>query len=415
MALYRRGSCGQTAPWRPRRAADAEGVARSVGNSSPYRHIRKLADPLRLYRHLLLLVITLGHLLPPAALAAPPQPDPDMKRLLDTWTSLSGRPIEGLNPAQARSQPSLQTAVSVLARKLGKSSKPQSVARVETIKVDGAEGELPARLYTPAGEGPFPVLVYFHSGGWVLGGLEDADASARALANAAGCLVVSVAYRQAPEHPYPAAVLDAHAAFNDIVDRASQLGGDRRRVAVGGEGSGANLAVVVCLMAMEKRTPMPIHQLLICPITDTNFDTLSYRRNAQARPYSRASMQWFFRHYLSKPGQASSPYVSVLKKSAVDMPAATVIVAELDPVASEGQAYHQHLLDSAVDSQLGLYHGVTADFFGTGAVVGKAREAVKFAGRRLQKAFVINRPYARPQQSGSRRPATQRPAPAVAP
>lgn len=335
-------------------------------------------------------------LLAPLALAAPPKADADMRRLLDTWSSLRGRPVETLTAAQARSQPGLQTAVGVLLKKLGKPTRPQPVARVESITLPGAEGDLPARLYTPAGQGPFPVLVYFHGGGWVLGGLEEYDASARALANAAGCVVVSVGYRQAPEHPYPAAVLDAYAAFNHVADRASELGGDRRRVAVAGEGSGANLAAAVCLMAMEKGTVLPLHQLLICPITNTAFDTPSYRRNANARPYSKAAMQWFFQQYLEKKGQGASPYVAILKKSALDLPPATVIVAELDPLASEGEAYHKHLVNSAVDSQLGLYHGVTADFFGTGAVVGKAKKAVDFAGRRLRKAFTIRRPYSSP-------------------
>jgi acetyl esterase/lipase len=316
-----------------------------------------------------------------------------MQRLLEAWSAFRGRPLEGLTAAEARAQPSLQTAVDVVLKKQGKSVAPQSVAKVESRLVPGAEGDLTARVYTPAGEGPFPVLVYFHGGGWVLGGIEDYDASARALANAAGCVVVSVGYRQAPEHPYPAAVKDASAAFSYISKNAGEFGGDSRRVAVGGEGSGANLAAVVCMMAMEQRSRMPVHQLLICPITNFAFDTPSYRRNANARPYSKAGMQWFFKQYLSKRGQAKSPYVSILKKSLVDLPPATVIVAELDPLRSEGEAYHKHLLAGAVDSQIGIYSGVTADFFGTGRVVAKAKKAANFAGRRLHKSFTINRPY----------------------
>lgn len=345
-------------------------------------------------RHVLRL-LTLAILLCQAALAAPPKADPDMQRLLDTWTAFGGRSLEGLTAAQARSQPLLQDAVPVLLKKLGKPTGPQSVARVQPRKVKGHEGDLQAVVFTPAGEGPFPVLVYFHGGNWVLGGIDDYDASARAIANAAGCVVVSVGYRQAPEHPYPAAVNDAYAAFNDIVGSAAEFGGDPRRVAVGGESSGANLAAVVCLMAMQNRTSMPVHQLLICPIAGADFNTASYRRNASARPYSAAAMRWFFSQYLSKKSQARSPYVDILSKSAVDLPPATVIVADMDPLASEGEAYHKHLLASAVDSQLGFYQGVTADFFGTGAVVGKAKKAVAFAGKRLTKAFTINRPYRR--------------------
>lgn len=333
-----------------------------------------------------------------AAWSAPLQADPDMQRLWDTWSSLGGRSVSTLTAAQARSQPSLQTAVRVLRKKLGKSTAPESVASVKSIKVPGDEGDLQALLYTPKGEGPFPILVYFHGGGWVLGGLDDYDASARALANAANCMVISVAYRQAPEHPYPAAFKDAYASYSYIAKNAAEFGGDPRRVAVGGEGSGANLAATVCLQAMELRGKMPIHQLLICPITNASFETPSYRRNAKARPYSRADLQWFFQQYAGGKKVLQSPYVSILKKNAVDLPPATVIVAELDPLASEGEAYHKHLLNGAVDSQLGLYSGVGADFFGTGAVVAKAKKAVDFAGKRLRKAFTINRPYKKVQR-----------------
>lgn len=341
-------------------------------------------------RHLLYTaLVTL--LLSVTALGDPPRVDPDMQRLLDTWLAFRGRPVETLTAAEARSQPGLQAAVPILLKKLGKPTAPQSVAKVTTMRLPGAAGDLPARVYTPAGKGPFPVLLYFHGGGWVLGGVGDFDASARALANAGGCLVVSVGYRQAPEHPYPAALLDAYASYLHLLGNAAEYDGDPRRIAVGGEGSGANLAAAVCLMAMEKRDRLPIHQLLICPITAVSFDTPSYRRNANARPYSKAAMQWFFRQYLTKKSQSQSPYVAILGKSAVDLPPATVIVAELDPLASEGEAYHKHLLDSAVDSSLGVYSGVTADFFGTGAVVAKARKAVQFSGKRLRKAFTLNR------------------------
>lgn len=342
-------------------------------------------------RHLLTILI-LALLVCQSALAEPSKADPEMQRLLDVWSSLKGRPVSNLSVPQARAQPSLQTAVPVLLKKMGRSAAPQPIAKVVNTTVSGAEGSLPARVYTPAGQGPFPILVYFHGGNWVLGGIEDYDATARSLSNAAGCVVVSVGYRQAPESPYPAAVKDAYASFNDIAQNADRFDGDKRRVAVGGEGSGANLAAVVCSMAMTERTRMPVHQLLICPITNAAFDTPSYRHNATAKPFSKADMQWFFKQYLGKKGKADSPYVSILRKSAIDLPSATVIVAELDPLRSEGEAYHKHLLAGAVDSQIGIYSGVTADFFGTGAVVGKAKKAVAFAARRLSKAFTFSRP-----------------------
>jgi acetyl esterase len=201
-----------------------------------------------------------------------------------------------------------------------------------------------------------------------------------------------VAYRQAPEHPYPASLKDAYAAFNDVLSNAEKFQGDKRRVAIAGEGAGANLAGAVCLMALDQRTRMPLHQVLICPMVSLDFGLESYRTNANARPYGTEAIQWFVRNYAPKPANRQSPYFNLMIKRGVDLPPATVIVAELDPLASEGVAYHNHLVAAAVDSQLGLYRGVTADFFGTGAVVAQAKKAVEFTGKRLRKAFTVNRP-----------------------
>ncbi len=326
------------------------------------------------------------------ALAAPGQPDADMRQVLRAWSALGGGRVETMTARTARNQPSLQAAVQQVLKEQGKSRAPESVAKVENLKIPGPAGDLPIRVFTPQGDGPFGILIFFHGGNWVLGDIGSYEASARALANAVPCVVVSVGYRQAPEHPYPSALLDAYAAKEFITEHAKDFGGDDRRVAVGGETSGANLAAAVCLMSMAKRSKMPIHQLLICPITDAAFDTPSYRLNRDAIPVGGAGMRWFFDLYLKNKKDALSPYVSILRKNATDLAPTTVVVAELDPLRSEGEAYHKHLLNSAVDSQLGIYSGVTQDFFGTGAVVAKARQAVDFAGGRLRKAFTLRRP-----------------------
>lgn len=329
------------------------------------------------------------------AFAAPPQTDPEMARLLEVWSSLRSRPLATMKATEARSQPSLLDAVPILQRRLGRPNWPPREVQVTPLQVAGAEGDLPALLYRPEGEGPFPILVYFHGGGWVVGEMHDYDASARALADAAKCLVLSVGYRQAPEHPFPAALHDAVAAYRDARTRATEWDGDPRRVAVGGEGAGANLATVVCRKALDDRLPAPIHQLLICPWVDTRFDRPSYQQHAETPPYGLATMRWFYQNYLRGGTSPANPYVAILRKTAVDTPSATIILAELDPARSEGEAYHQHLLASAVDSQMALYRGVTADFFGTGTVVGKARQASEFAGGRLRRAFELRRPYRR--------------------
>lgn len=359
-----------------------------LGLSKSYR-LEFPLKPLRfLYFSLLLVILLYG-----SAFAAPEgRPDADMQKVLRAWSALGGGRIETMTAQTARNQPSLQAAVQQVLKEQGKSRTPEAVAEVVNLKIPGPAGDLPLRVFTPEGEGPFGILIYFHGGGWVLGDIGSYEASARALANAGQCTVVSVGYRQAPEHPYPAALMDAYAATQYITEHAKDFGGEERRVAVGGETSGANLAAAVCLMSMARGTRMPSHQLLICPITNAAFDTPSYRINRDARPVDRAGMQWFFDQYLKSKKDALSPYVSILRKNAADLAPATVIVAELDPLRSEGEAYHKHLLNSAVESQLGIYSGVTQDFFGTGAVVSKAKKAVDFAGRRLRKAFTLRRP-----------------------
>lgn len=332
---------------------------------------------------LLFLFVVLG------ATPALAQPDADMARLLQTWSSLGGRTLSGLSAEQARSLPDLSTAVEVMRRKAPDAAPIPAVAKVYDAQLPGPAGPLPARVYQPAGVGPFPVLVYFHGGGFVVGSLKSADVSARALANSGGCVVVSVGYRQAPENPYPAALKDAYAAWTYVSKSAKEFQGDPKRVAIGGENSGANLAAAVSAMALDQRGRMPAHQLLIGPITNLDFDTPSYRKNAHQRPYGRADMQWFLQHYLSKPSDRNSPYVAVIKKASTDLPPATIIVAELDPLRSDGEAYHQGLVNSGCNSVLRVFPGVTADFFGARSVVAKAKQANEFAGGRLQKAFSL--------------------------
>ncbi len=326
-------------------------------------------------------------------LSAVAKPDVEMARLLQAWSSLGARPLHELTPQRARSQPDLASAVEVLRRKHNNVDPVQSVAKVSDTTLPGPAGDLPARVYQPAGDGPFPVLVYFHGGGFVVGSIKSADSSARALANSAGCVVVSVGYRQAPEHPYPAALKDAYAAFSYVSKFAKQFNGDPNRVAVGGEHSGANLAAAVCIMAYDQRGRMPIHQLLVGPMTSLDFDTPSYRANSNAKPYSKADMQWFIKQYLQRPSDRKSPYVNVLRRASTDLPPATVIVAELDPLRSDGEAYHQRLLSQGCDSSLRAYSGVTADFFGARAIVAKAKQANDFAGGRLRKAFTVRKGY----------------------
>jgi acetyl esterase len=321
------------------------------------------------------------------------EPDADMAAVLASHATLKPQPIESLPPAEARRQPSAADAVTQRLQEQGKAA-PQpmpAVGRIETKAIPGSEGHsIPVRVYTPAGDGPFPVIVYFHGGGWVLATLDTYDASCRMLCEGAKAVVVSVDYRRAPEHKFPAAPEDAYASLQHVLNNAGLYNGDPARVAVAGESAGGNLATVACLMAGERGGKMPVHQLLVYPITDTNLETPSYRAHANAKPLNAAMMSWFFKQYLPNPNEPAGKFVAPLRASAEDLkalPPATLITAEIDPLRSEGAAYAERLRAAGVPVAHRDYTGVTHEFFGMGAVVDKAREANAFAVQQLKSAF----------------------------
>jgi acetyl esterase len=235
----------------------------------------------------------------------------------------------------------------------------EPVARVEDIRIPGAAGEIPARVYAPEAEGSFPILVYFHGGGWVVGDLETQDADCRAIANAAACVVVSVDYRLAPEHKFPAPAEDAYSATRWIAENAGRLGGDDGPVAVGGASAGANLAAVVALMARDRGGPSIACQVLNVPVTDYGFDTDSYRENGEDYVLTRAEMQWFWRHYLTTPEDGANPYASPLRAPDLSgLPPALVQTSEYDPLRDEGRAYAERLGAAGVPVSYTCYRGM---------------------------------------------------------
>ncbi|MBC7545954.1 MAG: alpha/beta hydrolase [Candidatus Sericytochromatia bacterium] len=311
-----------------------------------------------------------------------------MQAVLDALAALGGKPIETLAPQAARKQQGPADAVKALLKKQGKSTAPEAVGKVENRTVPGPLGPIPVRVYAPAGSGPFPLLVYFHGGGWVIGSLDGYDSSCRALTNAAQCAVVSVDYHLAPEHQFPAAHEDAYAATQYVMAHAATFNGDPKRIAVGGESAGGNLAAAVALMARDRKGMRPVHELLVYPIANYATDSPSYLENANAKPLSAAMMAWFFKHYLRSPADGQNPLVSLLKaKSLQGLPPATVIVAQIDPLRSEGEAYAGKLKAAGVPVHTKRYDGVTHEFFGMGAVVDKAKQAVGMAATDLRAAF----------------------------
>jgi acetyl esterase len=318
--------------------------------------------------------------------------DPQMQELLDALAATEAPSIEEVTPQIARNLPSIASAVLAVTAARGGAGQ-EAIGGISHILVPGGDSDIVARVYTPlhAPEGPLPVAVYFHGGGFVIADLDTYDASCWALANASGALVVSVAYRQAPENPYPAAANDAYAATQWIIENAGQINGDPARVAVVGESAGGNLATVVCLLARDLGGSAPIHQVLVYPVATfapSGDQTQSIDQFADASPLNSAMLEWFGSYYL--PDQAlaeSDPYVSPAIADLTGLPPATVILAEIDPLHDQGEIYAQQLSDAGVDTTLTTYEGVTHEFFGTGLVVDKAIEDVEEAAGRLREAF----------------------------
>ena len=314
-------------------------------------------------------------------------PTAAMKSVLDVFGSFEAPPLERSTPAQAREAPTPKDAVMGV---LAMHDQPPAVEMVGDVThkvIPGPGGTLLTRVYTPKGTGPFPVLVYYHGGGWVIANLDAYDASARALTNAAGAVVVSLAYRQAPTHKFPAAADDAFAAYQWVLANAASIGGDPARVAVGGESAGGNLAAVVSMMARDRGVKLPVHQLLVYPITSFDFESPSYRANSNAKPLSKGAMQWFFDKYMRSPADAQNPYLIPLNGKLAGLPPATIINAEIDPLRWDGEEYARRLQAAGVPVMQKTYMGVTHEFFGMGAVVPEAKDAVGMAAAALKRAY----------------------------
>jgi len=332
------------------------------------------------------------------------KPTDKMQAVLDAHKALHTLPIETLDPETARQIPLPdRAALAVYGQHFTNralASMPQPVGGVKHILMDGSRGPILARIYTPQGDMPkggWPVLVYYHGGGWVIATLDTYDSSARALCEEAKCVVVSVHYRQAPEHKWPAAPEDAYDAFRWVQTHTSEIKGNSARIAISGESAGGNLAAVVCLMARANGVALPVHQLLVYPVTDVaaGFDSESARKHADAKPLNRAMLLWFYDHYLPKDADRRTAFISPLYVPNLSgLPDTTIINAEIDPLRSDGEAYAERLKGAGVPVEWKLYKGVTHEFFGMKGIVDEAGEAIAFAADRLKKAFSGSHPAA---------------------
>lgn len=305
--------------------------------------------------------------------------DPQVKAFLDQREAASPPAFETLTPDQARFGVILEAVT------LGP---PEPLAAVRDRRVPGPGGDIPVRIYVPDESAPLPVFVYFHGGGWVVGDVPTHDTICSSLANAAKCLVVSVDYRLAPEHKYPDAAEDAFAATQWVIEHAAEIGGDPRRVAVGGDSAGGNLAAVVALLARDRQAPMPVLQVLIYPITDYNFDTPSYAENADGYLLTLSTMKWFWEQYLPDEEAGREPYASPLRAEDLSgLPPALVITAQYDPLRDEGEAYAGRLREAGVPVTLTRYDGVIHAFFRKTAQFDKAKMALAEVAGALRRAF----------------------------
>ncbi len=304
--------------------------------------------------------------------------DPEAEAMLSAMGAVGEIDPFQLEPEQLRA---------AFAQMPGESTGP-ALPRVEMHEVPGPDGPIPVRVYTPPGDGPHPALVYFHGGGWVLCGLDTHDATCRELAVGAGCVVVSVDYRLAPEAKFPAALEDCYAATVWTLEQADRLGIDPRRVAVGGDSAGGNLAAVVSLLCRDRKGPELVHQLLIYPVTNHAFDTPSYQENGKGYFLSADMMRWFWHHYLPDEAEGANPLASPLRAGDLrGLPSATVLTAEYDPLRDEGRAYAERLEAAGVATRHTSYPGVFHGFFAMTNEIPRARAALDETCRALREAF----------------------------
>jgi acetyl esterase len=305
--------------------------------------------------------------------------DPVVKALLDQAAALN---LPSLNTLSA---PEARAAFSATRLAAGE---PEPVARVEDRSIPGPAGDIPVRIYCPEGEPPFPLVVYFHGGGWVIGDLDTHDGTCRTLTNLTRCVTVSVSYRLAPEHKFPAAVEDAFAATEWAASNASALGADARRLAVAGDSAGGNLAAAVSLIARDGGSPKIAHQALIYPVTDFGFDRPSYESNAEGYFLTKEMMRWFWGHYVASEADAAHPHASPLRASDLSgLPPALIITAEFDPLRDEGEAYGARLQEAGVPATVSRYDGMIHGFVGMAALIPQGRQALQETAQALRSAF----------------------------
>ncbi|GGV23419.1 alpha/beta hydrolase [Kitasatospora herbaricolor] len=305
---------------------------------------------------------------------------PQLQTLRDQRARNGAAPLYSLSVEEARAAD--------LASVRAAAGSPRALYEVTDLRIPGPGGELTVRVHRPSAGRPLPALLYYFGGGWTLGSIETADGLCRDLAAEAGCLVVTVGYRLAPEHPFPAAVHDCHAALRWVAGHAEELGVDPARIAVGGDSAGGNLAAAVTLLARADGDLALAGQLLVYPNTDQLADDASMRDNTDPWQFNHHSVAWYRRQYLTTPGDAEHPLASPLRAADLSgLPPALVVTAEYDPLRDQGEAYAARLAAAGVPVELTRYPGMAHGFFTMTGTLDAARAAGHQAARFLRDRF----------------------------
>ncbi len=311
----------------------------------------------------------------------------EMAVVIEKLQSYGAPPLESLSAQEARKQPTPAMAVMDVMNENNIAMPPSGVDTIgREIPVNG--GTIHAKIYTPKGAGAAsPLIVYYHGGGWVIADIDVYNASAQGLAEQTGAVVVSVHYRQGPEHKFPTAHNDAFAAYQWVLKNAATLKGDTAHIAVVGESAGGNLACAVSIMARDKGIKIPDYQVLVYPVAGADMNNESYTKYAAAKPLSKPSMEWFAKNYLGDMSKANDPRIALVKANLKGLPPTTIIGAEIDPLQTEGRLLADKLKEAGVPVEYKLFNGVTHEFFGMAAVVPEAKEAQALAAANLKAAF----------------------------
>lgn len=316
------------------------------------------------------------------------QLNPQAKALLDQMAAMGAKtptPTHTLSPAeeQAAARQSYREIIPL-------AGKPEKVFQVENRQIPGPSGNISVRVYIPQKSDNLPILMFFHGGGFTTGDFDTHDTPLRALANRTDCIIVAVNYRLAPEHPFPAAPEDAYAATKWVAEHAAEVGGDAKRIAVGGDSAGGTLAAVVALMARDRSGPELVYQLLIYPNTDAtqNSTYLSWQEN-DGIILSRANMERGYTQYVPAGVDRKNYYLSPLyAKDLKNLPPALMITGEFDPLRDEGEAYATQLEQAGVKVVATRYKGMIHGFFQMAGVLDDGKMVIDQTAAALRGAFV---------------------------